>query len=879
MIGLARWRLAAGALALAALGVPSALAAAPAPLSGDRSPADVDSRFGSGAFGRWTVDRLGLPGFRYVVDQETFRPARQPELAGGTEAQHQLGNDSIVAAAFNHGYTQLWSQARLAQWANRWDPAGGHYGGGFGYLNVDGRVLSTLYLDRPRGGRTERLFGTGYFAHRLRAAGLDVSERVYAPFGDDPLLLHDVTIRNRAGAPRRVSWFEYWDVNPWLEAADRSRATGAAAWRPASRTLAVRQASGDLGDRRPLSIFAAALRGPVAGRETSAARFFGTGTRAAPAAVAADRLGGGAAPPGPKLFAFRAPLRLRPGASVTLRYAYGMAHARRVDGLVRRYRRERDPYARSQRRWAAWLPRADFGRRNAWVARELQWDSYLLRSAAVYEEECGHHTITQGGYYQYSSGANLGSRSWLHYLLPMVYAEPRLAREILRFTVSVQSKARGDLPYGLSSLCEHFDALGTSSDLDFWLLLAAAEYGLGARDVRFFGEPHPFADSRERASVWEHVKIAYRHQESLRGPHGGYLSGTNGDWSDFATEFLSMSETTLVAAQLAYAYPRLADLAELRGDRAFAAQLRRRARELRRVVAREWVGRGWYSRGYDGGSQIGTGAIFGEPQPWALLAGVPGPRRSRTLVANIRRFLTGVGAPAGLGGPARIGSAMSPAERDPLVTEAPTSPGLKSDGASQWPGGVWFDINGWLTWALADLDGVVPGAARHAWDEYTRNTLAAHANAFPRHWDGTISVDDACNAFYARSPARCGIALYDDYQGQITEQPTWMLMNAVNLAGVRATRTGFEVDPHLRGRFSLRLRRVGVARGAGALRGYLRVERRERLRLRVRVPAGARGVTAWAGGRAVAHRRAGRFAVFTLPARPGRAADWALTWR
>ena len=39
-----------------------------------------------------------------------------------------------------------------------------------------------------------------------------------------------------------------------------------------------------------------------------------------------------------------------------------------------------------------------------WVARELQWDAYLLRSASVYEELCGHHTITQGGYYQYVTG-------------------------------------------------------------------------------------------------------------------------------------------------------------------------------------------------------------------------------------------------------------------------------------------------------------------------------------------------------------------------------------------------------------------------------------------------------------------------------------------
>ena len=216
-----------------------------------------------------------------------------------------------------------------------------------------------------------------------------------------------------------------------------------------------------------------------------------------------------------------------------------MAHQARIGALVRKYRRARDPFGRSQRRWAAWLPRASFGAGRAWVARELQWDAYLLRSASVYEEECGHHTITQGGYYQYSSGGNLGSRSWLHYLLPMVYAEPRMAREILRFTVGVQSRAEGTLPYGLIELCRHFNALGTSSDLDFWLLLAAAEYGLGTRDLGFFRERHPFADTDRRESVWEHLKIAYRHQESFRGPHGGYLAGTNGDWSDASAQLLA----------------------------------------------------------------------------------------------------------------------------------------------------------------------------------------------------------------------------------------------------------------------------------------------------------------------------------------------------
>ena len=884
------WRLlAASALGaqLLALAAATGVAAAgpPAALSSDPGRADIASTYGSGSFGRWRVDGFGLPAYRYAVDQQAVPWARQPELKGETAAQHELGNDRIVANAYNHGYTQLWSQDRLAQWANRYEPALRHFAGGYGYLNVGGRVMSTLYLDRPQGAKTERRFGVGYYARRLRAEGIDVREDVYAPFGDDPLLLHDVTIRNATSRTKRMSWFEYWDVNPYDQTNRRKRGLAAPRWSAAGRALSVAQQAGEDGDARPLSIFAAALRGPLAGYETSVDRFFGAGSRAAPSEVASDRLSATIAAPaatgagGKTLFAFRAPLRLRPGQAVTLRYAYGVAHPEQIRELVARYRRARAPLGTSERRWSAWLPRADFGPGRAWVARELQWDAYLLRAASVYEEACGHRTITQGGYYQYSSGSNLGSRSWLHYLFPMVYTNPAMAREILRYSISLQSRATGEIPYGTVPLCKPYNALGTSNDLDFWLLLAAAKYGLGSRDASFFSERLPFEDSGRRVSVWEHLKIAFRHQESLRGPHGGYETGTLGDWSDFSTALLGMRESMLVTDQLAYAYPLLAQLADLRGDRGFAATLRARAVELREVVRREWTGRGWYSRGYStSGAQIGRGAIFGEPQPWAILAGVPTARQATTLVANIRRFLTGVRAPRSLNGPARIGSAQSPALRDPDVTEPPTN-AAALDGASQFVGGVWYDINGWLTWALAQLDGTVPNAARYAWSEYTRNTLAAHATAFPRHWGGTISVDDTCHAFYASRPATCGIPLYSDYDGQITEQPTWMVMGAVNLAGVTPTERGYRIIPHLR-RFSLRMPRVGVARQPGRLRGYFRTEARSRLVLRVGgVPRGARGVIAWANGRSVAHRTSQGLVVFSLPTRRGRPADWAVTWR
>jgi len=195
-------------------------------------------------------------------------------------------------------------------------------------------------------------------------------------------------------------------------------------------------------------------------------------------------------------------------------------------------------------------------------------------------------------------------------------------------------------------------------------------------------------------------------------------------------------------------------------------------------------------------------------------------------------------------------------------------------------GGVWYDVNGWLTWALGELDGVLPRARVLAWSEYTRNTLAAHATAFPNHWAGTISVDDACYSFYAPHPERCG-AISSTYDGQITEQPTWMVMDAIRLAGITPTESGYTIAPHLPfARFSLRLPQLGIAAEAHRLRGYLTTQRTTSLRLEVTLPAGvdARSVVSWAGAHRVGHGTAHGIVSFRVHAVAGRPTAWAVVW-
>jgi hypothetical protein len=854
------------ALALLAALAPSAAAAGPKPLSADNDRPDIRSTAGSGIFGSWIEDGFGLPAYRYRLDPDRDPRAAQSELHGSTDAWAQLGNDHVVAIAHTRGHVQLWSQDRRYEWVNQQ--------GGYGYLRRgDGSVVSTLYADRPAGARTRRDFGTGYFGRLTAVRGVAIAERVYAPFGDDPLLLHDVTIRNIADRPLRADWFEYWDVNPRSVVGPREIGVARPAYQRSRRTLTAAQLP-DSVDSKPMTVFAAALRGRVADWEADAASFFGAGGRARPAEVAAGRL---SRTRGRGLFAFRSPVVVPAHASVTLRYAYGLEHARRIPALVARWRAARNPLARSQRAWRGWLPRASFGAGRAWLSRELQWDAYTLRSGATYEESCGHHILSQGGYYQYEAGIQAAYRDPLQHVLPLIWADPELTRETIRYSAIEQPSTLGFLPYSLTELCKPSEH-GTSADLDLWLLLAAAEYGLATRDLSFFGERLAWANGG-RASLWSHLRHAYRNQESRRGPHGGYLTGTNGDWSDFSTPILGMDESILVTAQLAYVYPRLAELADLRGDRRFAAALRADAAELRGVLRREWTGRGWYSRGYGANGRIGEGAIFGEPQPWALLAGVPDRRQARTLVANVRRFLTGVAAPPQTHGPARIGSSQSPARNDPDVSERTDSPLGIGDNNAVYVGGAWYAINGWLTWALGELDGEVPRAREYAFDEFRRNTLTAHALAYPRHWNGVISVDDVCWAHYSSDPSRCGIGILDGWSTQIMHQPSWSLFAALKLAGLDPVRDGYRIDPHLpMTSFSLRLPDAGVEYGRARARGYVRPHGRARLRMTVELPRGlARGrVAAFVDGRRVRARRAGGAVRFALRARGGSLVDWAV---
>ena len=166
--------------------------------------------------------------------------------------------------------------------------------------------------------------------------------------------------------------------------------------------------------------------------------------------------------------------------------------------------------------------------------------------------------------------------------------------------------------------------------------------------------PYYGTQGKEKATIWEHLKVAFDHQQSLLGPHGGYLSEATGDWNDFSTEFEHMTESMLVTAQLAYAYPQAGRAGRPAGRPRVRRPTACRGAEALATMRQQWTGKGWYSRGYSGAQQIGQGVIFEEPQPWAILAGAPTGAQANTLVRNIRRYPGWRGRAAQPRGPGQV---------------------------------------------------------------------------------------------------------------------------------------------------------------------------------------------------------------------------------
>jgi hypothetical protein len=653
------------------------------------------------SFGTW-VTRDEMPAFEYGAAL-----AAEP---------HQLliGNRCVQLCANADGTTGLWDERYGGRWLTLGDPTGT---GSSTITESSGRRWGTASGEWPAGTPPTRTFGPTSFEVACQNDGLRLERLTICPEGEAPWVLVRVRVRNASARPRRVEHVERWAVVPQFVNIGRSPEQRADDARSAVR-YQVEAWRGGLAAIEERTAEAAALA------SHRYARVYGPEVT-----VVLEPLGDTGArtmhsdAPHPVL-ALASEIVVQPGEETMLWFRFGAE-----DGTV-----VGDPgavFADSVARLKRRLPQAS-AVTSGGAASEIPWHAAILTGGACRDEVLGNHTLNQGSAYGYRMGFNGAARDPLQHALPLVYIEPDLALSVLRNTCS-WATPEGDLPYALDGAKRPSTELFQPSDQNLWALWLAAEYAAGTGDLHAFDEQlayHP-AHNAPSTTLGEHLRRQFFYFKDVIGTgEHGHVRMRNADWNDAAIALsgverrvmIEHGESVLNSAFAAWVLPVYAGLCDRLGDSATAQQARTLGEQLRARVADEWNGR-WFRRAYvPGKGALGDDDCWLEVQPWAILCGAADDARARDLLRTIGEHM-------------RANSPLGARVKWPVPPDGDVM-GLSGEGTA---GGTWFSINMTLVWAAARL------MPELAWDEWRRMTLAAHANAYPGIWEGTLSGPDSYN--------------------------------------------------------------------------------------------------------------------------------------
>lgn len=794
--------------------------------------------YGSGYFGNWIEDQFGMPAYQYTCNQITDPKAVSPVdpiWRRPADHTHQVGNDRLVAAVSNYGYVQVRQDEGSPKFLNDYYPEQDRYGGGIGFLADGETVLSTYYSARTE--LLERLFGIGYFRKRLLSDKYEIDQVIFAPFGDDPVLISQVTVTNHSDHTVTPRWVEYWGCHQYqfsyralMESAIPAGAQPApqlrrdfggrfthhfratkdrmgfvdtqtfpgrsaaeeAAWQKVQSALETNPngfygtpvpplAEGaSMEDLTPPPTFLVSLDAPADAVTTNAKRFFEGGLEK-PRGMTAS-LDDDLSSSGPEsAFFLERRLNLKPGEGRTLYFLYGyLPEGFSLDELTTKYASDPDSHwQHSSSHWKASSVRFRSDDDPS-VERETFWSSYYVRSGSTYDSFFREHILSQGAPYQYIAGLQGAARDPLQHVLPMIFTNPGLVREVIRYTLR-ETQPDGSIPYGIVGAGVPMPCRYLPSDLEMWLLWVTSEYVLATRDKEVLEERIPAYPGGEAhpndRTVRELLTHAYRHMtESIGvGPHGLMRIG-NGDWNDSivvnrlspaqVAEVSQRGESVLNAAMACYVLDYYARMLDYAGGSPLADEARAKAEAQRQAVRKQWTGR-WFRRAWLGEKLGWSGdqQLWMEPQPWAIIGGGADPEQVRTLVAAIDELSRK---------PSPIGALLQ-SQPDPTMKD---EPGVGTNG------GIFASINGTLIWALALADKSM------AWDEWSKNTLARHAATYPDMWFGIWSGPDAYNSVLAKMPGATGL----EFPVMNMHSHAWPLYSAVKLLGLEFFETGIRFD-------------------------------------------------------------------------------------
>ncbi len=843
--------------------------------------------YGSSNFGAWIEDEFGLPAFQYTCNQTTDPRAAtqvQPGVLTPTEHVHQVGNDRITALASNYGHVRVRQDEGCPEFLNDVDPETNQFGGGLGYL-TDGEETLTTYYDGSHAA-FDRIFGIGYYRKKVRGTKYSIDQVISAPFGDDPVLLSQATIINHREDAVTVRWLEYWGCQPYQfsyraaiesmtgigtqtklrrdlgrrfshrvsqvdarglleskhfegrspqEEAAWARAKAALRANPNGFTAPVEHLKpGTEFENLDLPpTFLVSLDGPVSGFCSDAAAFFAVGGPSNPSGSRQrlnGKLDGGEKHTGLLL---ERTLRLAPQESRTVRFLYGYLPAGfTLEILIAKHEKAADTaLAESCRTWKQKGMRFDVPN-EPWIKRESTWNHYYLRSSQTFDDFFGEHILNQNGFYQYTMGFQGAARDPLQHSLPFLFSDPEIVRSVMRYTLK-EVRDDGSLPYAIVGHGVVAPmASDNASDLPLWLLWAVSEYILATRDVDFLDQriPARLSASADRTdTVRNLLERCYRHQVNDVGVgQHGIMRMKVDDWNDGLIytwaqnafkECIETSESVLNSAMAAWVYNEYAHMLDFVGDNAnLARELRASADKQREATRAQWNGK-WFRRAWLGPTLgwLGESTLWIEPQPWAILAGATSENQTRELVRTMNQLLRH--------GP--LGAAQMSDGPD-MHDKGGNNVGTLELGA------IWPSLNQTLVWALMQIDPAM------AWEEWKRNSLAAHADAYPDIWYGIWSGNDSYNSPLNKLPGGAANEPYfhgNDFPVLNLHAHACFLYSASKLLGLEFMPNGLSLNlalPLEDYRFDSPL--VGVVKAHGRYEGWYAPSRAGNWTVRIAIP-------------------------------------------
>jgi glycosyl hydrolase family 36 len=823
-------------------------------------PAGGSKAYGSGYFGEWITDPFDLPAYRYTCNQLTDPKALSPThkpWRGATDQTHQVGNDRLIAAVSNFGYVQVRQDEGSPKFLNDYSLEHGYFGGGIGFLTNGSPILSTYYSGQSES--FERILGEGYFRKTVAENQYVVDHVIFAPFGDDPVLLSAVTVTDHGDRQEDLRWVEYWGCHnyqfsfrSWMQAnalgtahaADLRREfagrfahefrvipNGAglvesqrflgrspedvALWEQVQASLK-KDPSGFLGgpvpdfapgtsmeDLNPPRTFLVSLDAPPDGFATDAAAFFGSGGVDRPSGLSSKLNNDLGSTGSSSAFLLERRLKLRPGEPRTLFFMYGyLPQGFDLEKLVAKY--AADPAKAWSCSSAAW--KTDGLRLNVpaepWVERETSWHNYYLRSSLTHDSFFREAILSQGHVYQYLMGFQGATRDPLQHALPFVFGNPAILKGVIRYTLK-EIQPDGTLPYAIVGSGVPMPAIFHPSDSEMWLLWAASEYVLATRDKNFLEEKIPLyprqTPSAADPTIRELLQRTFTHlvQDIGVGQHG-LMRLSNGDWNDEVVVMRGSTgsfEGIRKVGESVLNAAMAAYVLDYYGEMLAYSGQRKAADESR---AKAVAQREAVRACWQG--KWFRRAWLGPELGWLgddHLWLEPQPWSIIGAVATPEQRKTLV-------------ATLNELVRDPspigAMVQSQGDSTMRSPVGTMTNGGIWPSINGTLIWALALENGTL------AWDEWKKNSLALHAEKYPEVWYGTWSGPDTYNSVLSKHPGQTMFIENspDDHSPQSewgmswTDFPVmnlhphaWPLYSAAKLLGLEFHASGANLRPDL----------------------------------------------------------------------------------